>query len=138
MASSHENFARDEQLKPGSNRGFGLVIGVALLILSLAKAWNGAWWWPIPAGAAVVFLAAASLAPRLLTPLNHLWFHFGLLLHRIVGPFMMGFIYFGVVVPIGFLMRVFGQRPIALGFDREAKSYWVPRDHPPGSMAKQY
>ena len=141
MASSHENFARDEKLKPGSNRGFGLVIGAALLIFSVVKGWAGSWWWPVLAGASAAFFAAAWLAPSLLTPLNHLWFRFGLLLHRIVGPLVMGLIYFGAVVPIGLLMRLFGQRPIAPGFDRDAKTYWVPRAHPtppPGSMAKQY
>jgi hypothetical protein len=141
MASSHENFSRDEKLKPGTNRGFGLVIGAALLVLAVVKGWTGSWWWPMFAGMSAAFFAAAWLTPSLLTPLNHLWFRFGLLLHRIVSPLLMGLIYFGAVVPIGLLMRLLGQRPIAPGFDPDAKSYWVSRADPtppPGSMAKQY
>jgi hypothetical protein len=141
MASSHENFSRDEKLKPGSNRGFGLVIGAAFLVLAVVKGWTGSWWWPMFAGTSAAFFAAAWLTPSLLTPLNHLWFRFGLLLHRIVSPLLMGLIYFGAVVPIGLLMRLLGQRPIAPGFDPDAKSYWVSRadpTQPPGSMAKQY
>ena len=65
----------------------------------------------------------------------------GLLLNRIVSPLVLGLLFFAVVTPIGLLMRMFGQRPLALGFHKTATSYWVVRTEPtapPGSMRKQF
>jgi hypothetical protein len=61
--------------------------------------------------------------------------------NRIVSPLVLGLLFFAVVTPIGLLMRMFGQRPLALGFDKTATSYWVVRTEPtapPGSMRKQF
>jgi hypothetical protein len=141
MSSSHEQFHREESAAPGSNRSFGLVMGGVFLILSLVKFWTGSVFGFAWLAAAVLFAGAAVLAPQVLAPLNRVWFRFGLLLHKIVNPVVMGLIFFGAMLPIGLLMRLFGQRPIPLKFDRDAKSYWVPRTvrtPPPGSMVKQY
>lgn len=141
MSGSHEQFHREETQQPGSNRSFGLVIGGAFLILGTARLWHGSRLGLVFLGVAVLFAAAALLAPQILAPLNRVWFRFGLLLHRIVNPIVMGLIFFGAVLPIGLLMRAFGQRPIPLGFDRSAASYWIPRRErtpAPGSMVKQY
>ncbi len=141
MSSSHEQLHRDETLQPGSNRSFGLVIGGAFLALAVIKLWHGSRFGLLWLGLAALFVAAAFAAPDRLAPLNRLWFRFGLLLHRVVNPVVMGLIFFGAVMPIGLLMRLFGQRPIPLRFDREAKSYWIARgERTPrrGSMVKQY
>jgi hypothetical protein len=140
--SSHENLQRPSDLKPGSNRNFGLVMAAFFLMLAAYKLWSGrlvwaAFWGALAAG----FAGSALVAPALLAPLNLLWFRFGLLLHRIVSPIVMGLLFFAVMTPIGLVMRLFGQRPLALGFDREAASYWIPRANgtpAPGSMRKQY
>ena len=52
----------------------------------------------------------------------------------------MGLLFFGVVTPIGLLMRLFGQRPLALDLDRNAATYWIAREASgaPGPMRKQY
>jgi hypothetical protein len=141
MSASHEQFHREETHAPGSNRSFGLVIGGAMAILSLAKFWAGSVFGFVWLALAALLVAAAVIAPHLLAPLNRIWFRFGLLLHKVVSPLVMALIFFGAVLPIGLLMRLFGQRPIPLKFDRAAKSYWVPRSSqtpPPGSMVKQY
>ena len=56
---------------------------------------------------AVFFLGAAYLAPKLLAPLNRLWFRFGLVLHAVVNPLIMGLIFFGAVLPTGLMVRLF-------------------------------
>ncbi len=141
MSSSHEQFHREEAVQAGSNRSFGLIIGGVFLVLSVVKLWTGSRYGFIFLTLAGVFVAAALAAPRLLGPLNQVWFRFGLLLHKVVSPLVMTLIFFGAILPTGFLMRVCGKRPIPLGFDRDAKSYWLPRTTrtpAPGSMVKQY
>ena len=61
-------------------------------------------WWAL--AVSIAFLASAVAAPRLLKPLNILWFKFGLLLHHIVNPILMALIYFGAVVPTGLMLRM--------------------------------
>ena len=92
-------------------------------------------------GLCVLFGALALTAPRLLGPPNRIWFVFGLALHKIVSPLVMGLLFFLTVTPTGLLMRVFGKKPLQLDFDREAASYWIEREPPgppPGSMKRQF
>jgi hypothetical protein len=142
MKGSHENLVREDDLKPGSERGFGIVMAVAFLIFAGLSAWAGH---PSRAGILAAIAAGFALlaytAPAVLAPLNRLWFRFGLLLHKIMSPLILGLLFFTVITPIGLLMRLFGKRPLPLGLDREAATYWTPRAVPapaPGSMRKQF
>jgi hypothetical protein len=106
--------------------------------------------WPVVAGkephlwaggVAAAFALAAFARPQLLTPLNQLWFRFGLVLHHVVNPIIMGLIFFAAVVPVGAVLRLFGKDVLRLQRDRNAESYWIPREPPgpqPGSMSKQF
>ena len=140
--SSHEQFERDESLKPGSERSFGIVMAGAFVVLAGLKLWSGsATWAGVWTALALAFGILAFVAPQLLKPLNLAWLRFGLLLHKIMTPLVMGLLFFAVVLPIGLLMRLLGQRPLALGFDRTATSYWSERTEStrhPQSMRKQY
>ena len=69
----------------------------------------------------------AWLSPAALAPLNRVWTRFGLLLHRIVSPVVLGVMFFVVVTPMGLVMRALGKDPLRLRFDREARSYWIDR-----------
>jgi large-conductance mechanosensitive channel len=135
-----ESLARDEKLVAGSPRGFGLVMAAFFAILTAIALWRASgWFWPgLFAAVAGLFGLAALTAPRLLGPLNQLWFRFGLLLHAIINPLVMGMMFFLVITPIGLLMRAFGKRPIPLSPDPEAASYWIARDQQPGPMTQQY
>src|SRR5262245_59820507 len=75
---------------------------------------------------ALFFAAAPFLAPRSLGPLNWLWYRFGLQLHSIVNPIIMGLIYFVGVLPIGFLLRAAGKDLLQLRWQPIDKqpSYW--------------
>lgn len=139
--TSHEDFIRPDPVTPGSNRNFGLVMGAAFLLLAVVRFWHRSPWWPLWAAIAVLFAATAWLAPRGLSRLNRVWFRFGLMLHKVVSPVVMGVLFFGVVTPIGLLMRAVGRRPLAASFDAAAATYWERRERataPVGSMSKQF
>jgi hypothetical protein len=128
---AHESFDRKEPVSGSSNRAFGLVFAAVFAIIGL---WP---WlfrgqvrvWSVVVGAA--FLLAALFWPAALRPLNRVWTRFGLLLHRIVSPLVLGVMFFIVVTPMGLLMRALGRDPLRLRFDRDAQSYWIDRQ-PPG------
>ncbi|MGP9814527.1 SxtJ family membrane protein [Rhodopseudomonas sp. NSM] len=128
----HETFDRSDDVRVGSNRGFGYVFTGVFLILALLRYRHGLdLWMAIWLGAAAAMMGVTLIAPGLLGPLNKLWFRFGLLLHKIVSPLVMGAIFFGVVTPTGLVMRMRGKRPLNLAFEPEAPTYWVDRN-PPG------
>jgi len=125
----------------GTERNFGIVFAVFFALIGCAPLYHGdaVRWWAI--GLGMVFLFCAFVAPYLLRPLNQLWFKFGLLLHHVVNPIIMGVLYFGTIVPMGLLLRVLGKDLLRLKFDRGAASYWTLRDPPapsPGGMTKQF
>ena len=125
----------------GSNRSFGVVFAVVFAMIGLWPVPFGGlprWWAVIPA---LMFLALALIAPRLLSPLNRAWFYVGLALHRVVNPVVMAIIYYGTVVPMGLILKARGKDLLRLKRDPQAESYWIPRDPPGparGSMTKQF
>lgn len=138
--STHEPAETRTEVRMGSERAFGIVFAVVFALIAL---------WPLVGSGGVRlwalliaagFLVLAFLAPRLLTPLNLLWFRFGMLLHRIVSPIVMGFLFFVTVTPIGLLVRAMGKDSLRLKRS-DVKSYWIERDPPgppPESMTKQF
>ena len=140
MDQHHENLKR-EDVPTSSSRSFGSVFAAVFVIVALWPLWrHGApRWWALLIGA--VFLALALARPGVLAPLNRIWTRFGLLLHRIVNPVIMGLLFYLSVVPIGIVMRLLGKDLLRLRLDKEAESYWIERKPPgpaPESMSNQF
>ena len=77
---------------------------------------------------ALVLICTAFLKPTWLLPLNKAWMKFGLLMHSIINPILMGIIFFTSVMPTGLLRRLFRRDSLKLKFDPNADSYWVERE----------
>jgi len=69
---------------------------------------------------------------------NKLWFKFGMLLGSIIAPVVMALVYFITVVPTGLIMRLLGKDLLKQKLDKNAKSYWIKRSEPIGSMKNQF
>ena len=139
--ATHEDLSRIAEVRPGSERAFGLVFAAFLAAVGLAPLTAGGAprWWALAAAGA--FAALALAWPRALEPLNRLWFAFGRLLNRTVNPVVMGIIFFLAVTPTALVMRLLGKDPLRLGFDRTANSYWIERSPPgpaPETMRNQF
>jgi predicted membrane metal-binding protein len=140
MSAAHERLERDD-VQMGSERSFGIVFAVVFAVIGLFPLIGSAQprWWALAVAAA--FLALALVYPALLRPLNRVWFRFGLLLHKITNPVVMGLMFFGTITPVALIMRIAGKDPLRLKLDRAATSYWIERDPPgpaPDSMDRQF
>ena len=128
------------EVEMGSERSFGIVFAVVFAIIAF---------WPVvfhggsvrlwALVVAAIFLVLAFVAPHVMKPLNRLWFKFGMLLSKIIGPVAMGLIFFVTVTPIGLIRRRKNPDPLNQRFDPNAESYWVVRDAESAtSMKKQF
>jgi len=76
---------------------------------------------------ALCFAGLAALRPQVMRPLNFIWYKFGLALHHIVNPVLMGLIYFGAVVPMGLIMQLRGKDALRMKNGPPTDSYWIRR-----------
>ena len=126
-----------KEFSSSSNRSFGIVFFAFFLIVGLLPIYNYSTirTWAIVV--ALIFLILGILNSKYLTPLNKIWIKFGLLLGKIVSPIVMGIIFFIVITPIGFIMKLFGQDLLNKKYSQNS-SYWINRKDKFGSMKKQF
>ena len=124
-------------IKIGSNRSFGIVFFIVFLLIAIYPLINsqGLRVWSLII--AIIFLFLGLINSKVLTPLNKLWFKFGILLGRIVSPVIMGVIFFLVVTPIALIMRTIGKDLLNLKFNKD-KSYWIEKAGPKSKMKNQF
>ncbi len=138
---AHEDLTREHVVESSSERSFGIVFAVVFVIIGtwpLLHAQPPRWWSVV---IAALFAVVAWLAPSLLSAPNRLWLKLGLLLGKIVGPIALSIVFYGVLMPIGGLMRIAGKDPLRLRLDRDARTYWIsrtPPGPPPDSMTNQF
>ena len=108
-----------------SNRSFGVVFFVVFLIISLYPLLNQesirVWSLII----SFIFLFLGILNSILLSPLNYIWFKFGLFLGKFISPLVMGIVYFIVVFPTFLLIKLFKKNYLNLKYDNSKESYWI-------------
>ena len=126
-----------DDIKISSNRSFGIVFFVVFLLIALYPLTYGGeiriWSLII----SIIFLILGLLNSKILAPLNKIWFKFGILLGKIVSPLIMGIIFFLVVTPIGFIMRLLGKDVLNLKYNKN-KSYWIEKNDPKSKMKNQF
>ncbi len=92
--------------------------------------------------AAAVLLVTATIgfvglaAPLLVRPVYVVWMGLAFPIGWTVSHVMMLAVFFLVLTPVGLVMRLCGRDPMQRRFDRDAKTYWLPR--PSRSDLKSY
>ena len=104
---------------------FAVIGAIAGRTLSSEVARNILW------GAGVVLALAYYAVPGLRRPMFVGWMYAAYPMGFIVSHLLLGLVYFGVVTPIGLLMRAAGHDPMARRFDRSAPTYWIAREQAP-------
>ena len=126
-----------DEIKLGSNRSFGIVFFVVFLLIATYPMLNHGdiRLWSLLLS--FIFLILGLVNSKILTPLNKLWFRFGIFLGKIISPLIMGLIFFVVVTPIGLIMRLLKKDILALKYS-EKKSYWIEKTGPKSKMKNQF
>ena len=124
-------------IKIGTNKSFGIVFFLFFLIVSifpLFKDGNIRIWSLI---IAIFFLVLGLMNSKILTPLNKIWFRFGILLSSFISPVVMGIIFFIVVTPISFIMKALGNDLLNLKKNNK-RSYWIEKSKIKSKMKNQF
>jgi|TARA_A100001015_G_C15031768_1_gene733724 polyferredoxin len=126
-----------KRLKIPSNRNFGLVFFFVFFIISIWPLFNNGRINIFLVFLSFIFLLLGLVNSKLLMPLNKLWFSFGLLLGRFISPIIMGVIFFGLVTPIGLLLRVFRKDILKLKLNNK-NTYWDKKNNLKNNFKNQF
>tara|TARA_B100000780_G_scaffold237973_1_gene179255 strand:- start:4149 stop:4523 length:375 start_codon:yes stop_codon:yes gene_type:complete len=116
---------------------FGLIFSIIFLVIGL---------WPIMSLSSVkiwslvlafILLTISFVKPSLLKPLNYYWIKLGELLGKLISPIVMALIFFVIVTPISFIVRIIGKDLLKLKFSKNI-SYWIKRTEDVKTMDKQF
>ena len=126
-----------DDIKISSNKSFGIVFFVVFLLIAIyplthggdIKIWSGI--------ISLIFLVLGLLNSSILTPLNKIWFKFGIILGKIISPVIMAIIFFLVVTPTGLIMRILRKDILNLKYNQN-KSYWIEKEGPKSKMKNQF
>lgn len=125
------------EINKSSNKSFGLVFFLVFILIGIYPILNqgNIRVWSIII--AVVFLILGLSNSRILTPLNRIWFKFGIFLGKMISPIIMGVIFFLVVTPIGLIMKILGKDLLNIKYNKK-RSYWIEKNDPKSKMKNQF
>ncbi|HEY3303679.1 MAG TPA: SxtJ family membrane protein [Candidatus Binatia bacterium] len=120
-------------------RSFGFLVGGIFALLGFGPLLLGKevrLWAIIPAGALLIL---GLLLPQSLGPIYRVWMKLGHILGWINTRIILSVVFYGLVFPMGFIMRLAGRDPMRRRYDPAAESYRVPSTQRPGShMLRQF
>ena len=128
---------KKNNIKISSDRSFGIVFFIVFLLISIYPVINDKEIRVWSLIVSLIFLILGLINSNILTPLNKIWFRFGILLGRFVSPVVMGVVFFLVVTPISLLMKLFGKDVLNLK-KNDSKSYWIEKSGPKSRMKDQF
>lgn len=123
----------EKAVKALSNRSFGLIFAAIFAVIGFLPYVFGSGFRLWALYIALGFAAMALLLPAALAPLNRAWARFGLFMHKIINPILMGLVFFLTILPTGLIMRLFGKDPMQRKLDPQADSYWINRNESVGT-----
>jgi predicted membrane protein len=128
---------KNNNIKIGTNKSFGIVFFLFFFIISifpLFKDENIIIWSLIMA---IIFLILGLLNSKILTPLNKIWFKFGILLGSFISPIVMGVVFFAIVTPTSLIIKILGKNLLNLKKGNK-KTYWIERSKIKSKMKNQF
>ena len=117
-------------------KNFGLVIGIALLILA-----GFLWWKDRPifltfGGIGIVVISIGFIFPIILKPFQIIWMVFAVIMGFIMTRVILSLLFYLVLTSTGLLAKLFGKKFLDLKLDASASSYWIQK--PKRDLGKKF
>ena len=114
------------RLTAAEGRKFGFTIGCAFIVFCML------FWWRrhVYVASVLGFLGGGLVLGGLILPARmatifRIWMGLAKAISRVTTPIFMGIVYFALITPIGYLIRLFGRDP--LNPHGKNGSFWVPK-----------
>ena len=125
---------------PRELRSFGLLMGaIVAALFGLLLPWlfdRSLPYWPWAVGAA--FAGTALLWPAALRPVYRLWMRFGHVMATVNAWVILGLVFFAVMTPIGWVMRLLGVDPLHKSAPGADTFRTISRQRPPSHMDRPF
>jgi hypothetical protein len=100
-------------LTAAQGRKFGLTVGIAFLVLAAIARWRGhPLTFTVLASLGGLLAAGGLLVPSYMGPVERAWMGMAHAISKVTTPIVMGAVYFGVLTPVGLVMRLTGRNPL--------------------------
>jgi hypothetical protein len=121
-------------------RNFGLIVGGIFAAIAvwpaIFRGGNVRLWM---AGLAAILILPALVAPRMLALAHRAWMALGNVLGWINTRLVLGLIFYGLITPMGLVLRLTKRDPMRRAFEPNATTYRVPQKPRPGThMLRQF
>ena len=87
---------------------------------------------------AIILIIISLIVPKLLKPLNLIWFKFGNFMGKLLSPIFMMLLYIITILPTGTIIRLFQRDLLKQKIDKSCPSYWIDRKEKIQPMKNQF
>ena len=116
------------KIKISKCQEFGWVIGCALLCFAIFSFLKNYDYFPYFLVIGLVFIVFGTWTPFLLKPLGFLWYNLGLVMHKITFPLLMLILFFFILFPYAFFLKLGGIKFLQVHTKDMANTYWQTYD----------
>jgi len=109
-------------------RKFGLTVGTVLLLVGIVLYLTGKSSSVVLGGAGVFLMLFGLILPNILKPLNKVWMTLAVILGWFMSRLILFILFYIVITPIGFFLRIAGKDFLNLRTDKNSDSYWEKRE----------
>ncbi len=109
-------------------RKFGLTVGTVLLLVGIVLYLTGKSSSVVFGGAGVLLILFGLILPNILKPLNKIWMTLAVILGWFMSRLILFILFYIVITPIGFFLRIAGKDFLNLRTDKNSDSYWEKRE----------
>ena len=109
-------------------RKFGTTVGTVLLIVGIVLYLTGKSSSVVFGGIGFLLILFGLILPSILKPLNKIWMTLAVILGWFMSRLILFILFYIVITPIGFFLKLMGKDFLRLKFDKNSKSYWETRE----------
>ena len=109
-------------------RKFGLTVGTVLLLVGIVLYLTGKSSSVVFGGIGFLLILFGLILPSILKPLNKIWMTLAVILGWFMSRLILFILFYIVITPIGFILRMAGKDFLNLRTDKNSDSYWEKRE----------
>ncbi len=111
-------------------RKFGLTVGAVFLLFAAALTYFGKKWGVYLTIPAAPLILLGAVWPRGLKQVYIAWMTMALAMGTVMTAVLLSVFFFLVITPVGLFFRLIGRDVLQRKFDRQASTYWIPKEYP--------